>query len=96
MVGTAKFKDLAQVDIIGGGDHGGRKFRMTMNVNFWFPDMKTISYLTQIAITSVYFKCNVLGLLNMMINMKRARVIHIYLWRAQLKHFISWGYHGGR
>jgi len=43
---------LVRVDIIIGGDHSGRKFRMTMKVNFQLPNKETVSYLTQIASVS--------------------------------------------
>jgi hypothetical protein len=38
MIDSSLIRDLVRVDIIIGGDHGGRKFRMTMKVNFRLPN----------------------------------------------------------
>jgi hypothetical protein len=52
MVDPEKLKFLKQLGIVIGGNHGCGKFRMTLKVNFWFPDKETVPYLTQIASAS--------------------------------------------
>ncbi len=52
MIDITKLKDLIQLDIAIGGDHGGGKFHVTMKVNFCLPEKKTVSYLTQLASVS--------------------------------------------
>jgi len=52
MIDVSKLRDVRQVDLIVGGDHGGGKFRMTLKVNFRLADKSTVSVLTQIASVS--------------------------------------------
>ena len=52
MIDVSKLRDVRQVDLIVGGDHGGGKFRMTLKVNFCLADKSTVSVLTQIASVS--------------------------------------------
>jgi hypothetical protein len=49
MIDSSLIRDLVRVDVIIGGDHGGRKFHMTMKPNFRLPNKETVSYLTQSA-----------------------------------------------
>ena len=49
MIDVTKLKDLTQLDIAIGGDHGGGKFRVGMKTNFHFFNNQTESYVCQLA-----------------------------------------------
>jgi hypothetical protein len=42
MINITKLKDLIQLDIAIGGDHGSGKFHVMMKVNFHLPEKKTV------------------------------------------------------
>jgi hypothetical protein len=47
-----QLQGLTHVDLSVGGDHGGRKFRMTLKILFRFHERSTISWIFQIASVS--------------------------------------------